>query len=173
MLPKGDRMWILVKTVVHKACESAFLGEIWTALNRQFSVKICVRALLLLWEASCLSSWWTMLTSSTNSLISSSLISWWKTPWVQRLVVYLGFSGVTVWIPRLSVLAKLLPVSQSLSCFQEEPKKVCFTYDLFLNLEGNPPVNHLRCEKLTFNNPTKEFRRKLIRAGGVSASLGS
>ncbi|KFV63195.1 Protein ENL, partial [Dryobates pubescens] len=52
---------------------------------------------------------------------------------------------------------------------KEEPKKVCFTYDLFLNLEGNPPVNHLRCEKLTFNNPTKEFRRKLIKAGGVLA----
>uniref|UniRef100_A0A8D0H7P2 MLLT1 super elongation complex subunit n=1 Tax=Sphenodon punctatus TaxID=8508 RepID=A0A8D0H7P2_SPHPU len=50
---------------------------------------------------------------------------------------------------------------------KEEPKKVCFTYDLFLNLEGNPPVNHLRCEKLTFNNPTKEFRRKLIKAGGM------
>ncbi|XP_075060768.1 protein ENL [Mixophyes fleayi] len=50
---------------------------------------------------------------------------------------------------------------------KEEPKKVCFTYDLFLNLEGNPPVNHLRCEKLTFNNPTKEFRRKLLKAGGV------
>lgn len=50
---------------------------------------------------------------------------------------------------------------------QEEPRKVCFNYDLFLNLEGNPPVNHLRCEKLTFNNPTKEFRRKLIKAGGV------
>lgn len=53
-------------------------------------------------------------------------------------------------------------------CSQEEPKKVCFNYDLFLNLEGNPPVNHLRCEKLTFNNPTSEFRRKLIKAGGVS-----
>uniref|UniRef100_A0A673A7U2 MLLT1 super elongation complex subunit a n=1 Tax=Sphaeramia orbicularis TaxID=375764 RepID=A0A673A7U2_9TELE len=50
---------------------------------------------------------------------------------------------------------------------KEEPKRVCFNYDLFLNLEGNPPVNHLRCEKLTFNNPTKEFRRKLIKAGGV------
>ncbi|XP_043946699.1 protein ENL [Protopterus annectens] len=50
---------------------------------------------------------------------------------------------------------------------KEEPKKVCFKYDLFLNLEGNPPVNHLRCEKLTFNNPTKEFLRKLIKAGGV------
>lgn len=54
------------------------------------------------------------------------------------------------------------------SLFQEEPRKVCFTYDLFLNLEGNPPVNHLRCEKLTFNNPTTEFRYKLLRAGGVS-----
>ncbi|TKC38373.1 hypothetical protein EI555_001616, partial [Monodon monoceros] len=49
----------------------------------------------------------------------------------------------------------------------EEPRKVCFTYDLFLNLEGNPPVNHLRCEKLTFNNPTVEFRYKLLMAGGV------
>ncbi|ETE62802.1 Protein ENL, partial [Ophiophagus hannah] len=53
----------------------------------------------------------------------------------------------------------------------EEPKKVCFTYDLFLNLEGNPPVNHLRCEKLTFNNPTKEFRHKLIKAGGFQLRL--
>ncbi|XP_030631166.1 MLLT1 superfamily elongation complex subunit b [Chanos chanos] len=50
---------------------------------------------------------------------------------------------------------------------KEEPKRVCFNYDLFLNLEGNPPVNHLRCEKLTFNNPTHEFRRKLVKAGGV------
>lgn len=54
------------------------------------------------------------------------------------------------------------------SLFKEEPRKVCFTYDLFLNLEGNPPVNHLRCEKLTFNNPTIEFRYKLLMAGGVS-----
>ncbi|XP_077597793.1 protein AF-9 [Stigmatopora nigra] len=49
---------------------------------------------------------------------------------------------------------------------KEEPKKVRFDYDLFLHLEGHPPVNHLRCEKLTFNNPTDEFRRKLLRAGG-------
>lgn len=57
------------------------------------------------------------------------------------------------------------------SLFKEEPRKVCFTYDLFLNLEGNPPVNHLRCEKLTFNNPTIEFRYKLLMAGGVSVPL--
>lgn len=54
---------------------------------------------------------------------------------------------------------------------QEEPKKVRFDYDLFLHLEGHPPVNHLRCEKLTFNNPTEEFRRKLLRAGGVGGGL--
>uniref|UniRef100_A0A3B4XP69 MLLT3 super elongation complex subunit n=1 Tax=Seriola lalandi dorsalis TaxID=1841481 RepID=A0A3B4XP69_SERLL len=50
---------------------------------------------------------------------------------------------------------------------KEEPKKVRFDYDLFLHLEGHPPVNHLRCEKLTFNNPTEEFRRKLLKAGGL------
>lgn len=43
------------------------------------------------------------------------------------------------------------------------PKKMCFNYNLFLNPEGD----FLRCEKLTFNNPTKEFKRKLIKAGGV------
>ncbi|KAI7814386.1 putative protein AF-9 [Triplophysa rosa] len=48
---------------------------------------------------------------------------------------------------------------------KREPKKVRFDYDLFLHLEGHPPVNHLRCEKLTFNNPTEEFRRKLLKAG--------
>ncbi|KAJ3585757.1 hypothetical protein NHX12_014476 [Muraenolepis orangiensis] len=46
---------------------------------------------------------------------------------------------------------------------KEEPKKVRFDYDLFLHLDGHPPVNHLRCEKLTFNNPTEEFRKKLLK----------
>ncbi|XP_054914679.1 protein AF-9 isoform X2 [Poeciliopsis prolifica] len=50
---------------------------------------------------------------------------------------------------------------------KEEPKKVRFDYDLFLHLEGHPPVNHLRCEKLTFNNPTEDFRRKLLKTGGT------
>ncbi|XP_036373043.1 protein AF-9-like [Megalops cyprinoides] len=49
---------------------------------------------------------------------------------------------------------------------KEEPKKVRFDYDLFLHLDGHPPVNHLRCEKLTFNKPTEEFCRKLLKAGG-------
>ncbi|KAK2152836.1 hypothetical protein LSH36_316g02025 [Paralvinella palmiformis] len=50
---------------------------------------------------------------------------------------------------------------------KEEPRKIKFDYDLFLHLNGSPPVNHLRCEKLTFQNPTEDFRRKLIKAGGV------
>lgn len=33
-------------------------------------------------------------------------------------------------------------------------------------------MNHLRCEKLTFNNPTIEFRYKLLMAGGVSVRSG-
>lgn len=62
----------------------------------------------------------------------------------------------------------LFSLSRCITTFpQEEPKKVRFDYDLFLHLEGHPPVNHLRCEKLTFNNPTEEFRRKLLKAGGV------
>lgn len=68
---------------------------------------------------------------------------------------------------RMNVLNLSFPVPQ------EEPKKVRFDYDLFLHLEGHPPVNHLRCEKLTFNNPTEEFRRKLLKAGGVTYTRAS
>ncbi|XP_022110263.1 protein AF-9-like [Acanthaster planci] len=50
---------------------------------------------------------------------------------------------------------------------KEEPKKVILNYDLFLNTEQQPPVNHIRCEKLTFHNPTEDFRRKLLKAGGI------
>lgn len=50
---------------------------------------------------------------------------------------------------------------------KEEPKKITFNYDLFLHTPNSPPVNHVRCEKLTFQNPTEEFRKKLIKAGGV------
>ena len=50
---------------------------------------------------------------------------------------------------------------------KEEPKKVFFNYDLYLHLEG-PPISYCRAEKVIFQNPTEDFRRKLIRAGGVS-----
>ncbi|XP_059198033.1 protein ENL-like isoform X4 [Centropristis striata] len=51
----------------------------------------------------------------------------------------------------------------------EKPKKVCFKYNLFLKPEGD----HLRCETLTFNTPSKEFRRKLVKAGGVLVAEGA
>ncbi|GAB6021320.1 myeloid lymphoid or mixed-lineage leukemia (trithorax, ) [Chamberlinius hualienensis] len=54
---------------------------------------------------------------------------------------------------------------------KEEPRKVLFDYDLFL--KTNEPVNHFRCEKLTFHNPTEEFRKKLIKGGGVRPADGS
>ena len=53
---------------------------------------------------------------------------------------------------------------------KEEPKKIRFQYDLFLKLDDTP-VNHIRCEKLTFQNPTEEFKKKLLKAGGVSLTF--
>ena len=50
---------------------------------------------------------------------------------------------------------------------KEEPKKITFEYDLFLNIDNSPPINHVRCEKLKFQYPTEDFRRKLVNAGGV------
>lgn len=69
--------------------------------------------------------------------------------------------------PNVCPRPNLLTIRRAAAVFQEEPKKVRFDYDLFLHLNGHPPVNHIRCEKLTFNNPTEEFRRKLLKAGGV------
>ena len=50
---------------------------------------------------------------------------------------------------------------------EEEPKKLRFNYDVFLNLGDSPPVDHIRCEKFTFHNPTEEFKKKLLKGGGV------
>lgn len=50
---------------------------------------------------------------------------------------------------------------------KEEPKKIRFDYDLFLQGFGAPPVYNSRCEKLTFQNPTEEFKEKLLKAGAV------
>lgn len=54
---------------------------------------------------------------------------------------------------------------------KEEPKKIRFDYDLFLQGFGAPPVYNSRCEKLTFQNPTEEFKEKLLKAGAVSIFL--
>lgn len=55
---------------------------------------------------------------------------------------------------------------------KEEPKKIRFEYDLFLQGLGGPAVNNSRCEKLTFQNPTEEFKEKLFKAGAVSIIKG-
>lgn len=56
---------------------------------------------------------------------------------------------------------------------KEDPKMVRFQYDLFLHTEAMPPVNHTRLEKLTFTNPTEDFRKKLLKAGAIPINLSS
>ena len=50
---------------------------------------------------------------------------------------------------------------------KDEPKKVKFDYDLLLPNMNDPPINQIRSECLTFQNPSEEFRQKLLKAGGV------
>ncbi|XP_076087639.1 protein AF-9-like isoform X3 [Mytilus galloprovincialis] len=52
---------------------------------------------------------------------------------------------------------------------KEETKKIRFQYDLYLKFDDSP-VNHIRCEKLTFQNPTDEFKKKLLKSGGTVVS---
>ena len=42
-----------------------------------------------------------------------------------------------------------------------------FEYELTLQAEG-PPISCVRYEKMTFKNPSEDFRTKLIKGGGVS-----
>ena len=48
---------------------------------------------------------------------------------------------------------------------KDEPKKVTYEYDMFLRLDDSV-VNHQK-EKLTFHNPNEEFKKKLIKGGGI------
>ena len=50
---------------------------------------------------------------------------------------------------------------------KDEPKKVRFEYDLLLPNLNNPPISQIRSECLTFQNPSEEFRQKLVKSGGV------
>ena len=50
---------------------------------------------------------------------------------------------------------------------KDEPKKVRFEYDLLLPNLNDPPINQIRSECLTFQNPSEEFKQKLLKAGGV------
>ncbi|KAK6631267.1 hypothetical protein RUM44_005793 [Polyplax serrata] len=49
---------------------------------------------------------------------------------------------------------------------KEEPKKISFQYDLQLQPSG-PPISRVLREPRLFQNPSEDFRRKLIRGGGV------
>ncbi len=53
---------------------------------------------------------------------------------------------------------------------KDEPKKVRFEYDLLLPNLNDPPISQIRSECLTFQNPSDEFRQKLLKAGGVVSS---
>lgn len=55
---------------------------------------------------------------------------------------------------------------------KDEPKKVRFEYDLLLPNLNDPPINQIRSECLTFQNPSEEFRQKLLKAGGVVINTG-
>ena len=55
---------------------------------------------------------------------------------------------------------------------KDEPKKVRFEYDLLLPNLNDPPINQIRSECLTFQNPSEEFRQKLLKAGGVETGGG-
>uniref|UniRef100_A0A2C9K505 YEATS domain-containing protein n=1 Tax=Biomphalaria glabrata TaxID=6526 RepID=A0A2C9K505_BIOGL len=50
---------------------------------------------------------------------------------------------------------------------KQSPRKIVFSYDLFLNAKDSPPINNVRIEKLKFQNPTPEFKAKLFKAGGI------
>nr|XP_046912820.1 protein AF-9-like [Dermatophagoides farinae] len=47
---------------------------------------------------------------------------------------------------------------------KEEPKKICFEYDLYIELAK--PVANTRRERLTFQNPSIEFKKKLLKGCG-------
>lgn len=46
-----------------------------------------------------------------------------------------------------------------------DPKKASFEYDMFLRLDDS--VVNYRKEKMTFYNPNEEFKKKLIKGGGI------
>lgn len=52
---------------------------------------------------------------------------------------------------------------------KEEPKKISFEYDLYLRIDD--AVTNTRREKLTFQNPSSDFKKKLLKAGGVSSNI--
>ena len=56
---------------------------------------------------------------------------------------------------------------------KDEPKKVRFEYDLLLPNLNDPPINQIRSECLTFQNPSEEFKQKLVKAGGITTGTAT
>jgi len=52
---------------------------------------------------------------------------------------------------------------------KDEPKKFQITYDLHLQPSG-PPINNVIRHTEVIRNPSDEFRKKLLKGGGVSVS---
>lgn len=50
---------------------------------------------------------------------------------------------------------------------KEEPRKIKFNYELILQDRGSPPISRVIREVYVFS-PSEDFRRKLIKGGGVS-----
>uniref|UniRef100_A0A1B0CFH7 YEATS domain-containing protein n=1 Tax=Lutzomyia longipalpis TaxID=7200 RepID=A0A1B0CFH7_LUTLO len=49
---------------------------------------------------------------------------------------------------------------------REEPKKISFSYDLDLQQTG-PTIQRKQSEKYIFQNPSEDFKRKLLKGGGL------
>lgn len=50
---------------------------------------------------------------------------------------------------------------------KDEPRKIRFNYELVLQERGSPPMSRVNRETYVFS-PSEDFRRKLIKGGGVS-----
>lgn len=53
---------------------------------------------------------------------------------------------------------------------KDEPRKIRFNYELVLQERGSPPMSRVNRETYVFS-PSEDFRRKLIKGGGVSILL--
>ena len=49
-----------------------------------------------------------------------------------------------------------------------DTRKVQFSYNLFLTMTNNPPCRFSRNEKVLFEEPSPDFRSKLLEGGAVS-----
>lgn len=63
-----------------------------------------------------------------------------------------------------------LPIDIYVKNAKEEPRKIRFNYELVLQDRGSPPISKVIRETYIFS-PSEDFRRKLIKGGGVSVQI--